>query len=427
MLTYSQADEERFPSRRSFADAVLDAFSRTPAQILQWVCPRENHSNGGIHYHMAVKLDRNHHWLRVRNALQNCYDIHVNFSSRHYNYFSAWSYVTKEDRDFLQSEGHPDLQNTTPPRTNAACISNARCRNDNADEDDHSSTQSSKKKKRLSSFKVSEMILEKKIKSRTELLAFAQLQKEEGKSDLAEFIVNRGPRVITQVLDTAWEMAAAPETLARQNNTRLEILGECLQRECAPLCNSQWYVLATELLQRNGITLNSFQDSVKELLEKGRGKNRNVLIVGPANCGKTFILNPLTKVYHAFCNPASSTFAWIGAEQAECIFLNDFRWSEQIIAWHDFLLLLEGQLVHLPAPKTYYAQDIVFEKDTPIFCTSKVPFVYIKRGIIDERETEMMSVRWRVYTFNHQIPAAQQVEVPPCPKCFARLVLDRHA
>lgn len=48
------------------------------------------------------------------------------------------------------------------------------------------------------------------------------------------------------------------------------------------------------------------------------------------------------------------------------IFLNDFRWSQQVIQWHDFLLMLEGQVMHLPAPKTYYAKDIVFEKDTPV-------------------------------------------------------------
>ena len=41
------------------------------------------------------------------------------------------------------------------------------------------------------------------------------------------------------------------------------------------------------------------------------------------------------------------------------------------------LLLLEGQPVHFSAPKTHYAQGIVFEKDTP-FCTSKSEIVAIK-------------------------------------------------
>lgn len=88
--------------------------------------------------------------------------------------------------------------------------------------------------------------------------------------------------------------------------------------------------MANQILERNGINRKAFTDSVKLLLEKGRGKNRNILIVGPANCGKTFLLNPLTNIFNVFLNPATSTFAWVGAEQAECIFLNDFRWSEQL-------------------------------------------------------------------------------------------------
>ena len=33
----------------------------------------------------------------------------------------------------------------------------------------------------------------------------------------------------------------------------------------------------------------------------------------------------------------TGTFAWLGAEEAEVIFLNDFRWSQAVIAWADLL------------------------------------------------------------------------------------------
>ena len=38
------------------------------------------------------------------------------------------------------------------------------------------------------------------------------------------------------------------------------------------------------------------------------------------------------------------------------------------IQWHDFLLMLDGQLVHFPAPKSHNAKEIVFKIDTPV-CT----------------------------------------------------------
>ena len=105
--------------------------------------------------------------------------------------------------------------------------------------------------------------------------------------------------------------------------------------------------MAENLTHRNGIDLLVFATACRMLLEKGRGKYRNILLTGPANCVKTFILNPLNVVYKTFSNPASTSFAWIGVENCEILFLNDFRWSSQILAWHDMLLLLEGQTVHL--------------------------------------------------------------------------------
>ena len=168
LITYSMVDTERFPTRSSFAEAVVQSFADTPAKVLQWCCCLEQHVQSGVHFHMAMKLDKNQRWLPSKRYLLERCGISVHFSDTHENYFSAWKYVTKEDRDYIQSDG---------------------------------------------------------------------------------------------------------------------------------------------------------------------------------------------------------------AEQAECIFLNDFRWSPAVIQWHDFLLMLEGQLVHLPAPKSHYAKDIVFEKDTPIFATGKNPII----------------------------------------------------
>ena len=166
-----------------------------------------------------------------------------------------------------------------------------------------------------------------------------------------------------------------------------------------------------------------FAEACKELLEKGRGKYRNIMIIGPANCGKTFLLNPLNTIYRTFSNPATSTFAWVGAEQSEVIFLNDFRWSPSILPWHDMLLLLEGQQVHLPAPKSYFARDPVFDSDAPVFCTGKHQLVFVRGGTIDERKTEMMAARWRLFNFFHQIPQEDQRNVPSCAHCFGCFIL----
>ena len=436
LITYSHADTRKVPSRQRFAEIVLEAFELRGASVVQWACCKEPHRAGGIHFHMAIKLSRPKRWLAVRQLIQTRYGINVHFSNRHVNYFTAWQYVTKEDDDVLLSPDHPDLWNIGPPTTLAASetvVEETRGRQEQemeveqSVEEDSTTSSASKKRKRpprLSMFEVSEIAVSKGIQTYTELLALAQRQKREGKIDLAEFIVNRGRKTVEEAITTGWEMEKSEETLRRERMSRMEIVQEALAGNCTENCNGRWLHIALDILQRNSIARDDFCPAIRELLQKGRGKYRNIFLKGPANCGKTFLLNPLTIIYKTFLNPASTTFAWVGAESAEIIFLNDFRWSAQVLPWQDLLLLLEGQPVHFSAPKTHYAQDIAFEKDTPIFCTSKSEIVFIKGGVVDDIETQMMSVRWRVYSLYAQVPEPEQVILSPCGKCFARLLLE---
>ena len=79
-----------------------------------------------------------------------------------------------------------------------------------------------------------------------------------------------------------------------------------------------------------------------------------------------YCIAPLAVIYQAFSNPATGSFAWIAAEEAEIIYLNDFRWHPKIIAWADFLQALEGDTVHLQftywRPKIYVAKILSYQK-----------------------------------------------------------------
>ena len=116
---------------------------------------------------------------------------------------------------------------------------------------------------------MSEIIVEKGIKTRTELLALANEQKMEGKTDIAEFVVNRGPKVVAEVLNTAWELNTAQDRLSRSKKSRIDILWEAQSTECVPGCNGMWLTCAKQVLRHNGINLQSFSDAVKELIHKG--------------------------------------------------------------------------------------------------------------------------------------------------------------
>ena len=164
LITYSQADAERVPSRDSFAVIVLGSFESADfncrSQVTQWVCSQEYHKDGGKHYHMVVKLDRTRRWLQVRNYADNKHHVKLNFSSTHANYYSAWKYVTKEDKDYLQSEGHPDLRNA-PPQTQEA----SEGRKGNSKKNGAKNLKR-KRKPRLSIYEVSQMAVDKGIHTR---------------------------------------------------------------------------------------------------------------------------------------------------------------------------------------------------------------------------------------------------------------------
>lgn len=325
LLTYSKANIERFPTRQSFCNAVLQAFSHTPATPLRWVCSLEKHEDGTPHYHMAIKLDRVQRWIGVKTRLSTTNGIQVHFSNIHHNYYSAWQYTVKEDTTPLESKDHPDLSNDGP-QTGQASLARAQSRG-------------KRKRERMSAFELTEIIINKKIKTRLELLALANAQRLEGKTDIAEFICNRGNRAVEEAISIGWELDGAQAKLERSKLARIQLLQQALQADCVQECRGRWLLQAKDILNRNQIPEHIFREAILTLLRDGRGKYRNVFLSGPANCGKSFLLQPLTTIYKAFVNPATTSYAWIGVDDAEIILLNDFRWSPQVISVAEFSTL----------------------------------------------------------------------------------------
>ena len=106
-------------------------------------------------------------------------------------------------------------------------------------------------------------------------------------------------------------------------------------------------------------------------------------------------------------------------------FLNDFRWSGKLISWQDLLKLLEGDVLHIAAPKTHFSKDIVMDKYTPIFATSISRFRSYSNDRINELETEMMEVRMKTFNSYNQFQQHAIKGLPPCPKCFAGLAFEK--
>ena len=178
-------------------------------------------------------------------------------------------------------------------------------------------------------------------------------------------------------LRTLEKMNNAKASIEREKTTKMEILIKCQSESCIDGCEMEWYEGARQVLQLNDINPFVFADAMRHLLAHGRGRFCNVLIVGPANCGKSFLLKSLEIIFQTFTNQANDKYAWVGADQAEVVVLEDFRWSSELICWKDLLLLLEGENVKLPSPKSQFATDVCINTDIPIFATSKAKIEFV--------------------------------------------------
>lgn len=409
LVTYSQADREKVESKQEFSEIVVQEFK--DCEVIQWVCSEEKHKEEGFHYHLALKLDRVKRWKSVRERIQQKYGISVHFSDHHSNYCSAYKYVIKEG-DFLESGGHPEY--TGSPKTSTASRKRRR--------EPKQSDETSSSGRPNSVMCVYDMIVKSNIRNDLELCAQAQRELRDGKTDLAQFILRRSEKNRCELIKTAWKLKSAEEIVERQERNRIEIFEDCGKLECECLNHEQWLASAVEVLNRNNINIGDFCTVVYTALLKGRGKQQNVAVVGPSNCGKTFLLTPLTQIFQAFVNPASGTFSWVGAESAEIVFLNDFRWSDKIIPWADLLNLLEGAPIHISAPKTHFAEDILWSKDTPIFSTSASIIRKYEGGRVDEIESEMMANRWAVFNLKNPFDKSEIKPIKACKRCFYELI-----
>ena len=216
----------------------------------------------------------------------------------------------------------------------------------------------------------------------------------------ANYVLSRDTKSLNDVIKQTWKMKEASSDLKRQQASRMELIRKAADTECLQDCDGAWLKCAQEVLINYKVHPILFAAAMIDLLQFGRGKHSNIIIVGPPNCGKTFLLRPLELVFNTFSNPAADKYAWVGAGKAEVILLNDFRWSKELIEWKSFLLLLEGDQVNLAAPKNHFATDVCINRDTPVYTTSESVITY--RGAYnsqDQSEDDMMASRWKVFHF----------------------------
>lgn len=240
LITYSQVDKSKFPTKESFTEAVVKSFAvgKSKAKLVHWVCVREEHAKDGFHYHMAVKFSEGKRWKKAKKHLRTKYQTSINFteSEKYYNYYSAYKYLIKEDPQPLHSEGHPDLTSASSPKTSKSTKALMCKKRQRSAESSGGVGQSASlkpvKSRRLSNFEVAEAIIAKNIRDDRELYALANEQKMEGKTDLASFVLGKSQKAINELMSSTWKVNDAAANLARSKTSRMERVEQALHGNC---------------------------------------------------------------------------------------------------------------------------------------------------------------------------------------------------
>ena len=143
------------------------------------------------------------------------------------------------------------------------------------------------RKKCLSAYDDTEVIVSNEIKTLTELQALAFQQKQEEKNQPCCILLSRTPRFVADILKPTWEIEGAQEKLNPACKSRMELLEEPKNGVCTGGCNREWLSCTVQVLQNN-VPVAVFKEAVSDLLVKGHGKYRNIMIVGTVTVPRHF-------------------------------------------------------------------------------------------------------------------------------------------
>ena len=85
-------------------------------EVQYCTCVKEKHQNGGLHYHVTLKLPGPKHCKSLKESISLKEWIVVNFSGNSDNYYSAYRYISKDDDSVHHSEHHPNLDEVASSR-----------------------------------------------------------------------------------------------------------------------------------------------------------------------------------------------------------------------------------------------------------------------------------------------------------------------
>ena len=96
-----------------------------------------------------------------------------------------------------------------------------------------------------------DFIVANNITTVQQLFAKADARKQEGESDLANFLFSRTQKTIAELMSKSWLLKQASSEIQRDEITRIEKVRNAAENACVDGCNGSWFECAIEVLSLN--------------------------------------------------------------------------------------------------------------------------------------------------------------------------------
>lgn len=401
------------------AEAYPDPASPTGSILVFGLVAQERYptqisGHSATHKHAACFTSRRHRWNKVAE-ISRSKGVYINAVS-HYAYSVMYRYLRQPSakKPLAMLDAEPFLSPTHP-------------RGDDLESLLASSDTSAKLFSHRAPARVRErapdvyaLVAEKRFRSANELRAHACAEAAEGRVALATWCTKHSDR-IQDLIDGAWAVISAPQTVKRDSLTRMQVLSNTVaSANC--VCGGGWPRAAQQALAANSISPAAFSGALRRALELGAVRGAHVACIGRGGCGKSTLLEPLEEIFKCAEKPQSgSSFPLTNVIGSEVLLWQDYCHNEATVAFSDLLAMLTGESVGVRSP---CRANIKFRNTSPMFYSGRSSIRCSLRDPAEARTAnEMMDERFVEFRFEVPVAKDSRVQIAKCAKCFAEFVL----
>ena len=439
--------------RREIGDAIRDAFDNPVTSgvrggrprrqheealsvIVFLVVFREHHGDGGVHFHIVVKLRKQMRFAAAKRTLMVRHRLPSHFSCTHTQVWSGIRYLYVETPTKPEVDSDPfqwaadgsqlDLYELSQRPYNAELWRKRR-------ETIEKEASAKKAKTSFNKLDLTSLIISKHLYTKDRLLAYVQ---NHGTTSM-QLHANKNQRRLASDIEDAKEWASAKENAAFEAIEDWDQICQTAEKPCPHgECNYSYYRAVGDIFRRNSSTLDwaALAAALRNIIQVGPKKTTRVpFLVGPSNTGKSTILYPFDdlfmpkRVLHKPALGSSFGLRNLASQHKRFIFWDDYRpvefAHENTVPVSAFLSLFISKHSEIQISQAFSDGNEDVQWKRGVVFTGKMEGLWEPTKKVSLEDIKHMRNRCREFAFSANMPDGSLKDVESCASCMCRWIV----